>query len=238
MRQRRHQPLRIRILGGLPAVAAVSVAALLLSACSKKDEKSFAPKARSQSIAATGPADTATTPPPQPVASTHPAVAKKPRHLCADQIGKPGRPFPKVTPDRAAAQGVAEQPAEMPIGKSGWTWVNLWAAWCAPCKEEMPRLLSWQKALAGHMHVLFVSMDDDERQLHGFLDGQPATGMRSTYWLPDGKKREDFLKDAHVDEDTALPVQILVDPKGEVRCIVNGAIEDSDLAQVRKIVGG
>lgn len=237
MRQRRHQSLRIRLLGGLPAVAAVSLAALLLLSCSKNDEKSFAPKARSQSVMATGPADTATTPPP-PVASTKPAVVKKPRNLCADQIGKRGRPFPKVTPDRAVAQGAAEQPAEMPIGKRSWTWVNLWAAWCTPCKEEMPLLLSWQKKLAGHMRVLFVSMDDDSRQLHGFLDAQPAGGMRSTYWLRDGKMRDKFLKDAHVDEDTGLPVQILVDPKGEVRCVVHGAIEKSDLRRVRKIVGG
>lgn len=237
MRRRRHQPQRIRFLGGLPAVAALALA-LGPSACSKKKDAPLAPKARSQAVAATRPADTQAAPPSEPSATAKPAVAKKPRKLCADQIGKPGRAFPKVTPARAAAKGVDEPPPAMPVGKSGWTWVNLWAAWCAPCKQEMPRLLSWRKQLAGHMQILFVSMDDDERQLHGFLDGQPSSGMRSTYWLPDGKKREDFLKDAHIDEDTALPVQILVDPKGQVRCVVHGAIEDSDLAQVRKIVGG
>ncbi len=237
MRRRRHQPQRVRFLGGLPAVALLT-AALLPAGCSKKDDAPLAPKARSQSVVATGPADTATTPPAAPASAPPKPVVDKPRKLCADQIGKPGRPFPKVTPARAAAQGAHEPPAEMPIGKSGWKWVNLWAAWCHPCKEEMPLLLSWNEQLAGHMQVLFVSMDDDERQLHGFLDGQPASGMRSTYWLPDGKKREDFLKQAHIDEDTALPVQILVDPKGEVRCIVHGAIEKSDLTQVRKIIGG
>jgi thiol-disulfide isomerase/thioredoxin len=237
VRRRRHQPQRIRFLGGLPAVAALT-AALASSACSKKDDAPLAPTARSQSVVATGPADTATAPPAQASAPEKPKEVKKPRKLCVDEIKKPGRPFPTVTPARAAAKGVAEPPAAMPIGKSGWTWVNLWAAWCAPCKQEMPLLLSWQKQLGAHMQVLFVSMDDDERQLHGFLDGQPESGMRSTYWLPDGKKREDFLKDAHIDEDTALPVQLLVDPKGEVRCVVHGAIEDSDLAQVRKIVGG
>ena len=38
--------------------------------------------------------------------------------------------------------------------------------------------------------------------------------------------------------DPDLPVHVLVDPKGQVRCVVRGAIEESDLASVKSIVGG
>jgi thiol-disulfide isomerase/thioredoxin len=31
---------------------------------------------------------------------------------------------------------------------SGWRWVNVWATWCAPCVEEMPRIVAWRERLA------------------------------------------------------------------------------------------
>ena len=47
----------------------------------------------------------------------------------------------------------------------GFTWVNFWAAWCVPCREEIPRLMGWQKKLTGtgkSFRLHFVSVDDDE----------------------------------------------------------------------------
>src|SRR5262245_36951495 len=28
-----------------------------------------------------------------------------------------------------------------------WRWVNVWATWCKPCVEEMPRLAKWREKL-------------------------------------------------------------------------------------------
>jgi thiol-disulfide isomerase/thioredoxin len=120
-----------------------------------------------------------------------------------------------------------------------WTWVNLWAAWCAPCKEEMPRLQSFASRVAqagGELALSFVSLDDDERQLEQFLAAQPETGVRATFWLREGRERDEWLAAAALGKDPSLPVQLLVDPKGKVRCVVNGAISDSDYAEVAAIV--
>jgi thiol-disulfide isomerase/thioredoxin len=120
---------------------------------------------------------------------------------------------------------------KIPFGVGKWVWINLWAAWCGPCKEEMPRLIAWQDKLraAGVMiDLAFVSLDDDERQLHRFLEGQPAGGVRASYWLPEGSGRGTWMAGLGLKEMPELPVQALVGPSGEVACVIQGAVEEPD----------
>lgn len=197
------------------------------------------------------------TAPPPPITGRANAVAAKPsqtvaqaatasiptsspqgpaRKLCEGQ--KP-RPSPKGSPKTAAAEGESPPPSSLPIGVGKWTWVNLWAAWCAPCKEEMPRILAWKKKLseAGVMiDLVFLSLDDDERQMRRFLDGQPKDGVRSTYWLPEGE-RSGWLGSLNLKESPQLPVQILFAPSGQATCVIEGAVEDRDYPAIASFMG-
>jgi hypothetical protein len=83
-----------------------------------------------------------------------------------------------------------------------------------------------------------VSLDDDERQLEKFLSEQPAGGLRATYWLKEGREREDWLSGAGVDPDPELPVHLLLDDKGKIRCRVQGAVEDADFASLVRLLDG
>jgi thiol-disulfide isomerase/thioredoxin len=165
---------------------------------------------------------------------------KTPRKLCGGHLGKAGSTLSTEAPSRRSATGERELPEQ--IATSGhYTWVNFWAAWCAPCKEEIPRLQAWEKQLnaAGvPFKVVFVSLDDDERQLTTFLEKQPVTGLRSTYWLSDGPKRTDWLKAVNVKPDVELPVQLLLDKAGHVRCTIGGAVDDSDFEMLRGLHNG
>jgi thiol-disulfide isomerase/thioredoxin len=172
---------------------------------------------------------------PAPTATTSSAPSAE-RKLCA---GQKQRPAPKGTPKTAAAPDATAPPSTMPIGVGKWTWINLWAAWCGPCKEEMPRLLGWQKKLseAGVMLDLeFLSLDDDERQMRRFLESQPAGGVRATYWLPEGE-RGGWLGSINLKESPQLPVQILVNPAGQVACVIEGAVEDRDYPALAAFLG-
>jgi thiol-disulfide isomerase/thioredoxin len=172
-------------------------------------------------------------PAPSATVSAAPAAERK---LCA---GQKQRPAPKGSLKTAAAPDANAPPAALPIGVGKWTWINLWAAWCGPCKEEMPRLLAWQKKLtdAGVMLDLqFLSLDDDERQMRRFLESQPAGGVRSTYWLPEGD-RGGWLGSINLKESPQLPVQILVAPTGQVACVIEGAVEDRDYPQLASFLG-
>jgi thiol-disulfide isomerase/thioredoxin len=133
--------------------------------------------------------------------------------------------------------GAGELPPD-PLRSSGkrWTWINFWAAWCVPCKEELPLLFSWQKSLGEQVQFVFVSLDDDERQLHEFLERQPDAGLKNSYWLPDGELRQTWLRALDLESEPELPLQLLVDPKGMLRCRVEGAVEAKDRATLAGIV--
>jgi thiol-disulfide isomerase/thioredoxin len=217
---------------------ALPLLALVALACDESKSHE-APVTAERSQAIQGPATQAVaTPVSAPVSSTPPAPKAHRAALCGGHLDAEGRSVPKKPIGRRAADGATEPPAEP--NYQGFTWVNFWAAWCVPCREEIPRLLSWQSRLGAqgkNFHVMFVSLDDDERQLAAFLGSQPAGGLRASYWLHEGKERVDWLAGAGVDPDPDLPQHLLVDAKGKVRCRVRGAVEDGDFDALAALVG-
>jgi thiol-disulfide isomerase/thioredoxin len=214
------------------------LAALALCGCDSPPETSVsAPAERSQIVEAKASAPAPTPPAPVvPVAAS--AAPRAPRALCAGQMAGAGRTLPKKPISQSVAAGEAALPESLPLG-GGYTWVNFWAAWCKPCKEEIPRLARFQQELAESSRgfkLAFVSLDDDERQLTGFLAEQPPSGLRRSYWLKEGKEREDWLKSAALEPDPDLPFHLLFDAKGKLRCVVKGALEDSDLAGLKALL--
>jgi thiol-disulfide isomerase/thioredoxin len=165
------------------------------------------------------------------------AAAGPPRQLCT---AREQRPPPKSAIRTAAAPGTPPPEANIPFGAGKWIWINLWAAWCAPCKEEMPRIIAWRDKLRQKgvlIDIAFVSLDDDERQLARFLETQPPTGVRSTYWLPEGGTRVSWLGGLGMTDTPELPVQTLVAPTGQITCTIQGAVEDRDYPAIAAFVG-
>jgi thiol-disulfide isomerase/thioredoxin len=146
--------------------------------------------------------------------------------------------LPKVAASHAEAPGAPALHGKLSTPHGQWTWISFWASWCGPCKEEIPRLLGWRDRLASAnspISLVFVSLDDDERQLDKFLAEQPAAGLRSTLWLPEGHARTDWMKSLRM-TDSGLPEHALVDPEGRVRCFIEGAVEDADYAEIAALV--
>lgn len=175
----------------------------------------------------------------KPTAGSPSEAPSEPRQLCAGQWNEAGKPFDPPESSRASAPGFDPPAEDIPTGGGALTWINFWAAWCKPCKEEIPRLRSWEEKLnaggSDQLRLVFVSLDDDERQLEAFMEEQPASGLKQTYWLKDGKQRSAWLESAGMEIDPELPTHLLVDAKGKIRCILQGAVEDSDWEQVQKL---
>ena len=111
--------------------------------------------------------------------------------------------------------------------------VNIWATWCAPCKEEMPALDRLQAELGGDAFaVLPISVDQ------GGLDKPRAflqqIGADNLPLLLDETSRLNFTVEA-----LGLPATLIIDAKGrEVARMIGPAEWDSPeaIAQLRQFM--
>jgi len=200
---------------------------------------------RSQGIGA-GTGAAAQTPPPS--ASSSPTIEETKAAAAAATSDDSAGPLCDTRFEAASARGLTLPNGRWikrfaPTGKaatSAWTWISLWAAWCKPCKEEMPILSSWATRLRGQgrgVKVLFLSVDDDERQLNRFMSAQGGALAGDFLWVEDEGERARFYQSISVSNPPTLPVQVLLDPAGKVRCVRVGSIGSRELDQAAREFG-
>ncbi len=112
--------------------------------------------------------------------------------------------------------------------------LNLWATWCAPCREEMPSLDRLQAAFAGEpVRVIALSVDRaGPDRVKAFLDEIGAASL-TVY-------RDPTVKAARTLKVPGLPATLLIDREGrEVGRVLGLARWDGEaaLAAVRRLLG-
>jgi hypothetical protein len=111
--------------------------------------------------------------------------------------------------------------------------VNFWATWCHPCVEEMPMLL---EAIGPTSTALaFVSADADDAVVAGFRaeHGMPPSGAR----LVEAASLGPALEAVGFHAPASLPVHVLLDERGHVRCVRAGAVERRHVDAVLEALG-
>jgi thiol-disulfide isomerase/thioredoxin len=119
-----------------------------------------------------------------------------------------------------------------------WRWLNVWATWCKPCVEEVPRLTRWRGRLAaaGHpVELAFVSVDESSDDVADFRKLHPE--MPDSPRLADASKQGAFFIALGLDVASPIPIHVFVSPSGHVRCARAGAVGEQDYPAIERLLG-
>jgi thiol-disulfide isomerase/thioredoxin len=120
-----------------------------------------------------------------------------------------------------------------------WTWLNLWATWCAPCRREMPLLVRWHEQAArdgATFDLWFVSIDESQDDLSGFLAANPAMTPGRSVRLASFSLLQPWLARFPGAPTDTVPLQIIAAPGGNVRCIRTGSLVDADYPVIKALL--
>jgi thiol-disulfide isomerase/thioredoxin len=166
-----------------------------------------------------------------------PAVARE--HLAACNGLRPVAPnesfagsmydeFPMPAPD-FAVQDVEGNMRRLSEFQGQVVFLNFWATWCPPCKEEVPSIEALQKKLAGESFVVvaLASSHDWKSVVADFENGTNMTVLLD----PPVDEDEQIGKIAHYYGTPALPETYIIDKQGYIRYyFVNKRDWKSDVA--------
>jgi thiol-disulfide isomerase/thioredoxin len=120
-------------------------------------------------------------------------------------------------------------------GNKGWRWINIWATWCKPCVEELPRLAKWSGQLPGVGDLVLISSDETAEAVAKFRKAHPDAPP--TMRLRDPASLTPWLESLGLPKESALPIHIFVDESGGVRCLRAGGVSESEYGAVERLVG-
>jgi thiol-disulfide isomerase/thioredoxin len=144
-------------------------------------------------------------------------------------LHKPGEDAPKFA--------LPELEAPPPAAREGWRWINVWATWCKPCVEELPLLDRLRgKFDSDHlpMELLFLSVDENAQIVTDFKTKHPD--IPESLRIKDHNALGAWLGTIGLDESSALPIHLFVDPDARVRCVRMGQVSEKDYAVVKGLV--
>lgn len=141
-------------------------------------------------------------------------------------LAKPEAPGPELT---WAPLADGKQP---PPPAKGWRWINLWATWCKPCVEELPRLAKWKGQLEG-IDMQFVSLDDKPEDVEAFRKEHPGTP--ETFRIADAEKIDEWTNKLGLKGSPMIPIHVFVDPSNHVKCARAGNVREQDFAVIKQL---
>jgi thiol-disulfide isomerase/thioredoxin len=114
-----------------------------------------------------------------------------------------------------------------------WRWINVWATWCKPCTDEIPRIVAWQPKLGFELQL--VSVDDNDADVEELRKEHPDMPASSRIAKPEAQGP--WLKELGLDEGAPIPVHVLVDASNHIRCVRAGGVREQDLPMIESLLG-
>lgn len=149
-----------------------------------------------------------------------------PREFCEvwhEPAAAPALQWPKLTGPAPAASGRSR-------------WINVWATWCKPCIEELPRLARWRDELArkADFELVFLGADGDPAAVQTFAKDHPE--VVGSLELQGADALQPWAAAVGVPGQAVLPIHVFVDGKDRVRCVRTAGVGEGDRAAVESLL--
>lgn len=116
-------------------------------------------------------------------------------------------------------------------------WVNVWATWCAPCIEELPRLMKWKQELAADgvsTELVLLSADGDHEAVAAFAEKHAET--RDTLEIQNADLMGPWLESLGLSQGSVLPIHFFVDADDKIRCVRMAGVSETDYDAVKQVL--
>jgi thiol-disulfide isomerase/thioredoxin len=133
------------------------------------------------------------------------------------------KPAPAKLPAVKQIDGVALKEVVKPAGRP--LFVNFWATWCDPCRDEFPDLVKFTAEYKGRIDFITISLDDlveITRDVPQFLSSMKADMPAYLLKTPD---EDAAITSLALPWHGALPFSVLYNEKGEVAYVRPGKIK-------------
>jgi len=121
--------------------------------------------------------------------------------------------------DRMKELDIAVDASDKPFklkAVSGWRFVSANAAWCEPCKKELPQWDKLQAALGGKITFVALSLDNDVKDGKAFHRKLKLQHMKLAY-MPEEKSAVAASYGA-----STMPTSYVIDPEGVIKYVHKG----------------
>lgn len=149
-----------------------------------------------------------------PVTRVDPGVASQLAALQGNLVDEAAQNFTLPRVDGAGMQSLEDY-------RGRWVFLNFWASWCAPCREEMPSMRDLAQRLPDDRFVMVgISEDEDMEAMTGFLSSVGVDGTHiellvdQTVGASEGQPQTGAVAQAWGSQ--LLPETWLIDPEGRV----------------------
>jgi thiol-disulfide isomerase/thioredoxin len=116
-------------------------------------------------------------------------------------------PVNRTAPPFELGDGEGGTPVSLASLKGRWVFVNFWATWCPPCREEMPSMEFMARKFGKDMAIVAVTVDEDWNEVKRFFG--PEKPSFRVLWDP----RKQVTRQYGTEK---FPESFLVSPDGRV----------------------